>query len=114
MEDGQPVFRLDHNYLTIWGYWNGVAEMLEEQHEGHLQPVDLGRACKRGLVTYSLMTELLERMAEQIMAAGYRDLTLRPSHFLLSLRHDKSLILEKDGLPALRICNFEFMQANTC
>jgi hypothetical protein len=113
LEDGQPIFRPDYNYLTIWGYWNGVAEMLEERQEGALQPIDLGRACKRGLVTHSLMTELLERMAEQISAAGYRDLTLGPSHFLLSLRHDKSLVLEKDGLPALRICNFEFMQPKT-
>lgn len=112
MEDDQPIFRPDHNYLTIWGYWNGVAEMSEEQHEGHLQPIDLGRAYQRGLVTYSLTTELLKWMAEQIKAAGYRDLTLRPSHFLLSLRHDKSLILEKNGLPTLRICNFEFMQPN--
>jgi hypothetical protein len=113
MEDGQPIFRADHNYLTIWGYWNGVAEMPEERDEGHLQPIDLGRACKRGLVTKALFNKLLERMIEQLQAAGYRDLTLKPSHFLLSLRHDKTLILDKDGLPTLRICNFELMQTKS-
>jgi len=36
---------------------------------------------------------------------------LKPSHLLLSLRHDKRLILDENGLPTLRICNFELMQA---
>ena len=58
------------------------------------------------------MNRLLESMAEQLTAAGYRDLTLKPSHLLLSLRHDKRLILDENGLPILRICNFELMQAS--
>jgi hypothetical protein len=110
MEDGQPIFLPDHNYLTIWGYWNGVAEMPEERDEDHLQPIDLGRACERGLITHSLVNRLLERMVAQLWAVGYRDLALKPSHFLLSLRHDKTLILDPDGLPTLRICNFELVQ----
>ena len=57
------------------------------------------------------MNRLLESMAEQLTAAGYRDLTLKPSQLLLSLRHDKRLILDENGLPTLRICNFELMQA---
>jgi hypothetical protein len=97
----------------FWGYWNGVAEMLEERNEGHLQPIDLSRACQRGLITHSLMNKLLESMAEQLRAAGYRDLTLKPSHLLLSLRHDQSLILDENGLPAIHICNFELMQTIT-
>jgi len=111
MEDGEPLFRPDHNYLTIWGYWNGVTEMPERWNEGNLQPIDLSRACQCGLIEHATMNRLLESMAEQLTAAGYRDLTLRPSHLLLSLRHDKRLILDENGLPTLRICNFELMQA---
>ena len=32
-ENAAPLFRSDHNYLTIWGYWNGSAEMAEDRHE---------------------------------------------------------------------------------
>lgn len=112
-EEGHPLFRADHNYLAIWGYWNGSAESSFDQDEGHLQPVSLGEARKRGLITPSTMGDLLEGSAIRLRQAGYRDLTLSPSHFLLSLRHDKSLVLDADGLPEVRVCNFEFMQVIT-
>ena len=53
-EHDAPLFRADHNYLTIWGYWNGSAEMTEDRDEAHVQPVDLGEAVARGLITTSL------------------------------------------------------------
>jgi hypothetical protein len=38
--------------------------------------------------------------------AGYRDLQPSPAHVLLSIRHDKSLILDSGGSPALRLFKF--------
>ena len=37
--------------------------MPEERDEEHLQPIDLGRACERGLITRGLVNRLLERIA---------------------------------------------------
>ena len=109
-ENAAPLFRSDHNYLTIWGYWNGSAEMAEDRHEGHVQPVDLGLAVMRGLITTKLMHELLKRTRERLQAAGYRDLQLSAAHVLLSIRHNKSMILDADGSPSIRLCNFELVQ----
>ena len=47
-------FGADRNYLTIWGYWNGSAEMTEDRDEAHVQSVDLGEAVARGLITTEL------------------------------------------------------------
>jgi hypothetical protein len=108
-ENGAPLFRADHNYLTIWGYWNGSAEMAEDRDEAHVQPVDPGRAVARGLITTKLMHQLLERTRGRLQAVGYRDLQLSTAHVLLSIRHDKSMVLDLDGAPSIRLCNFELM-----
>ena len=42
--------------------------------------------------------------------AGYRDLQPSPAHVLLSIRHDKSLILDSGGSPPCASSNFELMQ----
>jgi hypothetical protein len=103
-------FRANHNYLTIWGYWNGSAEMTEDRDEAHVQPVDLGEAVARGLITTELRDELLERVRQRLEAVGYRDLQLRAGHVLLSVRHDKSILLDSDAAPVIRLCNFELME----
>jgi hypothetical protein len=109
-ENGAPLFRANHNYLTIWGYWNGSAEMTEDRDEAHVQPVDLGEAVARGLITTELRDELLERVRQRLEAVGYRDLQLRAGHVLLSIRHDKSMLLDSDATPVIRLCNFELME----
>ena len=109
-EDGAQLLRPDHNYLTIWGYWNGSAEMADDRDEAHVQPLNLAEATARGLIRADLMNELLRQTRERLHAAGYCDLQSSPAHLLVSIRHDKSLVLDGDGVPALRLCNFELMQ----
>ena len=109
-ENGVPLFRPDHNYLTIWGYWNGSAEMAEDRDDVHVRPMDLLQAATRDVIAKGQSDELMKRIRRQLHAAGYRDLRPIPSHVLLSLRHDQTLVLDADGAPALRLCNFELMQ----
>jgi hypothetical protein len=109
-ENGAPLFRANHNYLTIRGYWNGSAQMREDRDEAHVQPVDLGEAVARGLITTELRDELLERARQRLEAVGYCDLQLRTGNVLLSLRHDKSILLDSDATPSIRLCNVELMQ----
>jgi hypothetical protein len=109
-EHGRPLFRPDHNYLTIWGYWNGVAEMEVETGEKHLHPIDLARALAHRIISESLAEILVGNARTRLRKAGYRDLSFLPSHLLLSRRHDKSFICDADNLPTVRLCNFELMQ----
>ena len=57
------VLRDDHNYLTIWGYWNGVDEMLARRDEAYCKGLDLGRALER---------RASSRIRERERAAGAR------------------------------------------
>lgn len=109
-ENGNPLFLPTHNYLTIWGFWNGLDEMLASKDEAYCVGVDLARAVQRGLVTAETSREVMERANRRLREAGFLDLDPRPSHFLLSQRHDKSLILDADGTPSLRRCNFAMIK----
>lgn len=109
-ENGRPLFRADHNYMTIWGYWNGDVEPGEDQLETHLSPIDAALALSEGRITASAVEVLMERAAAQLKAAGYRSLKPSPAHLLLSMRHDRSFVPGADGLPAAGICSFALMQ----
>jgi hypothetical protein len=108
--DGQPVLRSDHNYLTIWGFWNGLDEILAGKDEAYCQGVNLHEACQNGIINAREAKQLLERAQGQLATAGYRDLLPKPTHYLLSLRHSGSLVLDKDGKPAVRVCSFALIQ----
>jgi len=96
------VLRSDHNYLTIWGFWNGLDEILAGKDEAYCRGVNLHEACQNGIINAREAKQLLEREQRQLAAAGYRDLLPKPTHYLLSLRHSGSLVLDKDGKPAVR------------
>ena len=53
---------------------------------------------------------LLEREEARLAEAGFESLGLKPTHFLLSLRPDGTLVRDADGELALRICNFEMIR----
>lgn len=108
--DGQPVLRPDHNYLTIWGFWNGLDEILASKDEAYCRGVNLHEARESGIIDAREAKRLLLRSQNKLAAAGYRDLSPKPTHYLLSLRHSGSLVLDTDGKPAVRICNFELIQ----
>ena len=42
---------------------------------------------------------------------GIEDLNLRGSHILLSLDKDGALVRDSDGVPEMRVCNFELLRA---
>lgn len=109
-EDGKPLFRPDHNYLTLWGYWNGDVEPGEDQEKTHLYPISAAHARQDGHITPEQLHALMERSAARLQAAGYRNLYPLPSHLLLSMRHDKSLVLDDDGLPTAGLCSFALLR----
>jgi hypothetical protein len=108
--DGQPLLRSNHNYLTIWGFWNGLDEILASKDEAYCRGVNLHEAHQDGIISGREMKQLLARQQRRLTAAGYRDLAPKPTHYLLSLRHSGSVVLDDDGKPAVRVCNFALIQ----
>ena len=58
--DGQQVLRRDHNYLTIWGFWNGLDEILASKDEAYCRGVNLLDARHSGILTAREMKALLK------------------------------------------------------
>lgn len=108
--DGRPVLRSDHVYLTIWGFWNGLDEILADKDEDYCRGVNLEEARLSGIISARQVKQLLVRAQTRLAAAGYQDLCPKPTHYLLSLRHSGNLVLDDDGTPAVRVCNFELIQ----
>jgi hypothetical protein len=108
--DGQPVLKSDHVYLTIWGFWNGLDEILADKDDAYCRGVDLQEACRSGIISSREASQLLDREQAKLAAAGYRDLSLKPTHYLLSVRHSGKLVLSENGQLSVRICNFALIQ----
>jgi hypothetical protein len=108
--EGPPVLRSNHNYLTIWGFWNGLDEILAHKDEAYCRGLNLHEAAQKGIITAREAKQLLNREQKKLAVAGYRDLLPKPTHYLLSVRHSGSVVLGADGKPTVRICNFELIQ----
>ena len=47
---------------------------------------------------------------KRLAAAGIEDLSLRGNHLLLSIDREQQLAVDDQGLPLVRICNFEMLR----
>lgn len=111
LPDGTPALRRDRNYILIWGFWNGPDELLanDDRADTRRYGLNADQALAKGLITPALYAALVRKMATQLAGAGFRDAYPRGSHFLLTVLPDGSLLADRDGLPELRVCNFEFL-----
>ncbi len=108
--DGKPVLREDHDYITIWGFWNGPDELLAAQDMQYHQGINAEQALLEGRITETIQTELLRSTAGRLGESGVEDLNLKPDHLLLSVGPDNELVFSTLGKPEVRICNFELIR----
>ena len=117
MPGGEPVLQRSRNYIVIWGYWNGLDEVLASAGAAGTKKtapfctgVNARQALDRGLIDAPMHARLMEKMTRLFASAGFESTNLRDTHFLLTLLPDATLQLDPDGTPVLRICNFEFLR----
>ncbi|MBR4190791.1 MAG: hypothetical protein IKQ55_12635 [Kiritimatiellae bacterium] len=122
MPDGEPVLQRSRNYIVIWGYWNGLDEVLAsagaadgvagnaEKPAPFCRGVNAARALEQGLIDAAMHDRLMDKMARLLASAGFESTMPRDTHFLLTLLPDGTLQLDPDGTPVLRVCNFEFLR----
>ena len=110
MHDGTGVLRRDHNYITVWGYWVGPIREEAREDEIYNKGMNLLDGFRSGKVDEATFNRLMERKQKLLLKAGFEDLKMKGDHLLLSVNSDGSLIADKDGLPEVRLCNFEFIR----
>jgi hypothetical protein len=108
--DGTPILRKKHNYIIIWGYWNGPDERLAEKDGDYLEGINALSAYREGIITREDYIALLIRKEKRLAKVGFEDLHLRGSHVLLSLDSSGKLLRDDEGVPEMRICNFELLK----
>jgi len=108
--DGDPVARKERDYITIWGFWNGPDEVLAAQDGKFYQAVNVKRAFASRLISEQTMTELTQLMSRRLAGCGFDDLNLRPHHLLISFDPAQKLVLDAQGKPEVRLCNFELIR----
>jgi hypothetical protein len=108
--DGDPVLCRNHDYITIWGYWNGPDEYLAARDGRYYRGINALQACRTGLITKQTLAELVQHARQRLAAAGFEDLNLKADHLLLSFDPDNREVRDTFGKPELRLCNFELVR----
>jgi hypothetical protein len=108
--NGHPVLGKHHEHIIIWGYWNGPDELLAAKDEEIYKGVDALTAYGQGRITEGEYNCVVEATERRLARAGIEDLNLRGSHLLLSLDRSGLLVTDDEGIPAVRICNFELFR----
>jgi hypothetical protein len=108
--DGLPAVSPEHEYITIWGFWNGPDELLAVHDGQFYRSVNAEQAVHQGLISSQTMMELVAYARQRLHECGFEHLNLKPDHLLLSVRADNTLVLDESGRPEFRLCNFELMR----
>jgi hypothetical protein len=108
--EGHPILSERHEYVTIWGYWNGPDEALAVKDEVVYEGVDALTAYREGRLTQKEYLRVMRTAKKRLAAAGVEDLNLRGDHLLLSVDRSDRLAVDQEGLPLIRIRNFELLK----
>jgi hypothetical protein len=108
--DGDPAISEDHEYITIWGFWNGPDELLALHDGQYYHAVNADQACQQGLISPETLLDLLTRIRTRLARAGFEHLNLKPPHLLISFSPENKLATDTLGKPEVRLCNFELVR----
>ncbi len=106
-DGGNPVLDVQHNYITIRGYYNGPDEWVSEHEGALLTPVDLAKAVRKKIITEAESRSFLEKVVARLRGAGYDGTLLKPNDLLLAVDANGEIMKDKAATPDVIICNFE-------
>ncbi|MBD3390842.1 MAG: hypothetical protein GF418_02315 [Chitinivibrionales bacterium] len=110
MPDGHAALQPAYNYIVVWGYWNGPDELLAVRDGEYYVGINLAHAREQWNIPEKDFEGLIEREKARLNEAGMEDLTLHGHHLMLSLDQNGNLVIDNDGGPEIRLCNFELVR----
>jgi len=108
--EGHPILSRQHEYVTLWGYWNGPDEALADKDEAVYEGIDALAAYREGRLSQREYVRTMRAAKQRLADTGIEDLSLRGNHLLLSVDREGNLAVDDEGLPLMRICNFELLK----
>jgi hypothetical protein len=111
--EGRPILSEHREYVTFWGYWNGPDDVLAVKDEVVYEGLDALTAYREGRLSQNAYLRVMRATKQRLAAAGIEDLSFSGSHLLLSVDRSDRLATDRDGLPLVRIRNFELLKRVT-
>jgi len=108
--EGVPVLEMDHDYITVWGFWNGPDESLAERDGEFYTGINAANALRRAIITEPEYERLIQRVQSLLADHGIKNPALKGNHVLLSLNPRGELMRDREGELDIRLSNFETMQ----
>lgn len=108
--DGEPVLLPDHDYITIWGFWNGADKLVVGHRGPASRGLDAESASFEGIINDETLADLIYLTRTRLAHRGYEHLDLRPNHVLVSVNERRELVRDRTGTLELRLCNFELLR----
>jgi hypothetical protein len=109
--DGEPILRRHHDYMILWGYWNGPDELLAVKDENYYDGISALNAYRSGRIDEATYFRVMQHGRDLLAGVGVEDLNLRGTHLLLSVDRSDRLVMDPEtGLPTVRVCNFELLR----
>ncbi len=106
--EGEPILQPDHDYIKIWGYWNGPVEMLAQGVA--CQSINAMEAFQQELLSETELRRLMLRAVERLTELGYESVNIAEHHFLLTLDPSRQFMRDTEGNLEFRLCNFEMVR----
>jgi hypothetical protein len=106
----EPILKKCHDYIILWGYWNGSDEMLAAYDGKYYTAVNALSAYRQHMISQDTYFAVMAMIRDKMLVVGVEDLNLRGTHILLALNDRREIITGHDGLPFTRICNFECLK----
>lgn len=110
MAPRMPILRPDHDYIKIWGFWNGPDELLATRDDLRYRSLDARRALNEGLLNEQEVEELVLKQIAMLADAGFEAVSLAGHHLLLSIDSAGNFVRDRYGDVEIRLCNFEFVR----
>jgi hypothetical protein len=108
--EGEAALRRDHDYITVWGFWNGPDEVLAARDGQFYRAVDAAQARQQQLLTPADADELLTHASRRLAECGFEDLNFKADHLLISFAPDGRMVQDSFNKPEVRLCNFELVR----
>jgi hypothetical protein len=108
--DDQPAVCEDHDYITIWGYWNGPDEQLAVRDGQYFRGINAEQAAANNFIAPEVMADLVAHAGKRLAKCGFTHLNLKPHHLLLSFSPDNVMVKDTFQKPEVRLCNFELVR----
>ncbi|RME94846.1 MAG: hypothetical protein D6766_04810 [Verrucomicrobia bacterium] len=108
--DGEPLLLPDHEYISIWGFWNGADKLIVGHRGPPTRGLDAEAAALEGIISEDTMADLVYTARTRLRRLGFEHLYLKPHHLLVSVNERRTLVCGANGQPEIRLCNFELLR----